>query len=265
MTDLISIILPCYNGANTICDTIDTVLSQTYTNWELIVIDDCSVDSSVRIIRSYLENDKRIRLIELGENSGRPAIPRNIGCSVAEGTYIAFLDADDLWHKQKLELQLGFMIDNKAKFCSTNIVKFNDRAEVELLEKVHFSQVQVKESITHDRLIRKNTICNSSVMLEKQLMDRVDFIEDIRYKAIEDYHCWLMIHQFHVLKSPVIFEKLVFYRLAATSISRSKYFMFQKNAILYSEYIVNGKKLGYKKYLYLITYGYYSLLRKLRQ
>ena len=99
-------------------------------------------------------------------------------------------------------------------------------------------------------------------MLEKKLMDMVDFIEDIRYKAIEDYHCWLLIHQFHVAKSPVLKEKLVFYRLVETSISRSKFFMLQKNAILYSEYTVDGRKLGFRKYLYMFTYMLYSIVRK---
>ncbi len=265
MSELISIIVPCYNGAATIGDTIRTVLAQTYTNWELIVVDDCSADASVTIIRTFLEQDSRIRLIELDENSGRPAVPRNVGCAVAAGTYIAFLDADDLWHMQKLELQLGFMKEKNAEFCSVDIVKFREPKDIHSYAHALYSVVHSQEDITHRRLIRKNTICNSSVMLTKSLMDQVDFIEDIRYKAIEDYHCWLIIHQFHVHKSPVILEKLVFYRLANTSISRSKYFMLQKNSILYSEYTVDGKKLGLKKYMYLCTYGYYSLLRKLRQ
>ena len=265
MSDLISIIVPCYNGAATIGDTIQSVLAQTHANWELIVIDDCSTDDSVVIIRGYLEKDARIRLIELDENSGRPAVPRNVGCAVASGAYIAFLDADDLWHRQKLELQLGFMKEKNAEFSSTHIVKFRAQGDIHAYERAKYSAVHSTENITHRRLIRKNTICNSSVMLTKELMNRVDFIEDIRYKAIEDYHCWLIIHQFHVVMSPVIKEPLVFYRLADTSISRSKYFMLQKNAILYSEYTVGGKKLGLKKYLYLCTYGYYSILRKLRQ
>ncbi|MFN8360926.1 MAG: glycosyltransferase family 2 protein [Candidatus Kapaibacterium sp.] len=265
MSELISIIVPCYNGAATIGDTIGTVLAQTYNNWELIIIDDCSTDESVTIIRSFLEQDSRIRLIELDQNSGRPAVPRNVGCAVASGAYIAFLDADDLWHRQKLELQLRFMKENNAEFCGIDVVKFKNPADLSTLAEKRYSDVHIKETITHRRLIRKNTLCNSSVMLTKSLMDKVDFIEDIRYKAIEDYHCWLIIHQFHVAMSPVMKEKLVFYRLADTSISRSKYFMLQKNAILYSEYTVGGKKLGLKKYMYLCTYGYYSLLRKLRQ
>lgn len=264
MNDLVSIIVPCYNAAEFIAETITGVQQQTYQHWELIIIDDCSSDASCDIIRTFLEKDERIQLVALDVNSGRPAVPRNIGCALASGNYIAFLDADDLWHRQKLELQLAFMKEHGAAFCCTEIAKFHDSSEIIGLSEKVYSEAHLKGNITHNRLIQKNTICNSSVMLEKRVMDLVDFIEDIRYKAIEDYHCWLVIHQFHVGKSPVLKEKLVFYRLVETSISRSKFFMLQKNSILYSEYTVGGRKLGLRKYIYMVTYIYYSLVRKFK-
>lgn len=264
MNDLVSIIVPCYNAELYIADTIASVLKQTYNHWELIIVDDCSSDSSCKIIRTFLDKDERIKLIELDTNSGRPAVPRNIGCALATGSYIAYLDADDLWHHQKIELQLGFMKNNSIAFSSTEVIKFDTIINIKKLRDKNYDKAHLKGQISHRRLIQKNIICNSSVMLEKRLMDLVDFIEDIRYKAIEDYHCWLVIHQFHIAKSAVLKEKLVFYRLADTSISRSKYFMLQKNAILYSEYRVGGKKLGIRKYLYLFTYIYYSIVRKFK-
>lgn len=262
MNDVVSIIVPCYNAEAFIAETIATVLNQSYKHWELIIVDDCSTDSSRDIIRTFLEKDERITLIELNENSGRPAVPRNIGCAVANGSYIAFLDADDLWHRQKLELQLNFMKKNNAAFSCTDFERFNALDEIKELAKTGYTEAHLKGYITHWRLIQKNVINNSSVMLEKKLMDMVDFIEDIRYKAIEDYHCWLLIHQFHVAKSPILKEKLVFYRLVETSISRSKFFMLQKNAILYSEYTIGGRKLGFRKYIYMFTYVLYSIVRK---
>ncbi|MBI3258745.1 MAG: glycosyltransferase family 2 protein [Ignavibacteriae bacterium] len=262
MTDIVSIIVPCYNAAVFIAETIATVQQQTYQYWELIIVDDCSTDTSREIIRTFLEKDERIRLVELDVNSGRPAVPRNIGCALAIGNYIAFLDADDLWHRQKLELQLDFMKRNNAAFSCTEFERFSTLDEIKELSNITYTEAHLKGQITHWRLIQKNIINNSSVMVEKKLMDMVDFIEDIRYKAIEDYHCWLLIHQFHIAKSPILKEKLVFYRLVDTSISRSKVFMLQKNAILYSEYTIGGRKLGLRKYLYMFTYICYSIVRK---
>jgi len=264
MTDLVSIIVPCFNAEEYIAETITSVLQQSYQHWELIIVDDCSSDTSCEIINTYLEKDERIKLVKLDTNSGRPAVPRNIGRALANGNYIAYLDADDLWHPQKLELQLGYMKDNNIAFSCTDFYKFEETSSIKKFSEKVYDTVHLKGHISHRRLIQKNIICNSSVMLEKRLMDLVDFIEDIRYKAIEDYHCWLVIHQFHIAKSAVLKEKLVFYRLADTSISRSKFFMLQKNAILYNEYTIGGRKLGMRKYLYLCTYIYYSIVRKFK-
>ena len=92
----VSVITPMYNCEKFISETIESVLNQTYTNWEMIIIDDCSTDKSKQIAKQYIERDKRIRLIELKENSGA-AVARNKGIEVSSGRFIAFLDGDDLW------------------------------------------------------------------------------------------------------------------------------------------------------------------------
>ena len=108
MTDgLVSIITPCYNGERFIAETIESVLRQTYADWEMIVVDDGSVDGSAQIAEAYAEKDGRIRLLRQ-ENAGT-ACARNAGMRVARGRYIALLDADDLWEPQFLERQLAFM------------------------------------------------------------------------------------------------------------------------------------------------------------
>ena len=91
----VSVITPMYNCEKFISETIESVLNQTYTNWEMIIIDDCSTDKSKQIAKQYIERDKRIRLIELKENSGA-AVARNKGIEVSSGRFIAFLDGDDL-------------------------------------------------------------------------------------------------------------------------------------------------------------------------
>lgn len=100
---LVSIITPCYNGAKYIGETIDSVISQTYPDWEMIIVDDGSKDNSAQIVREYAEKDSRITLVQQ-ENAGSAAA-RNNGIRRAEGQYIALLDADDLWHPDFLEKQ----------------------------------------------------------------------------------------------------------------------------------------------------------------
>ena len=94
--ELVSIVVPVYNAEKFLKDTIQTVLEQTYPNWELLLVDDCSNDNSVDIIKEYVKDDKRIRLLKNEKNSGA-ALTRNHGIKEAKGTYLCFLDADDLW------------------------------------------------------------------------------------------------------------------------------------------------------------------------
>ena len=115
---LVSIVTPIYNSEKFIENTIKTVQRQTYKNWELLLINDCSTDNSILKINKYLDNDKRIKLINLEKNSGA-AIARNIGIENAKGKYIAFLDADDIWKEKKIEKQLLFMEDNNYVFTYT--------------------------------------------------------------------------------------------------------------------------------------------------
>ncbi len=109
---LVSIITPCYNGAKYISETIDSVLKQTYSDWEMIIIDDGSKDDSAAIVREYEKKDGRIRLIQQ-KNAGSAAA-RNNGIRQAEGQYIALLDADDIWLPEFLEKQIAFMKKNNA-------------------------------------------------------------------------------------------------------------------------------------------------------
>ena len=104
--ELVSIITPCYNAASFISQAIESVIAQTYPNWEMLIIDDCSTDNSAMIVRAYIEKDSRIRYFKTGYASGSPTKPRNLGIFEAKGKYIAFLDSDDIWFPNKLEMQL---------------------------------------------------------------------------------------------------------------------------------------------------------------
>ncbi len=106
---LVSIIMPNYNGEKYLKETIESVLLQTYANWELLFVDDCSTDNSLKIVKSY--GDPRIKVFQNDTNSGA-AVSRNLALRKAMGKWIAFLDSDDVWFSEKLEKQLAFMVDN---------------------------------------------------------------------------------------------------------------------------------------------------------
>lgn len=116
--NLVSIIMPNYNCVRFIAQTIESVLAQTYTNWELLIVDDCSTDGSYEIALDYARKDSRIKVLRNERNSGA-AVSRNRAIEAASGEYVAFLDSDDLWLPEKLEHQLRFMQENDCDFCFT--------------------------------------------------------------------------------------------------------------------------------------------------
>ena len=117
MEELVSIIMPSYNTAKYIGKSIQSVLNQTYKNWELLIVDDCSTDDTEKVIKSF--DDKRIRYLKNDKNSGA-AVSRNKALREAKGRWIAFLDSDDLWLPEKLERQIAFMLDNGYSFTFTD-------------------------------------------------------------------------------------------------------------------------------------------------
>jgi len=118
MNDLVSIIMPSYNTGNYIAETIKSVIAQTHQNWELIIVDDCSTDHTDDVVAEFL-TDSRIRYIKNEKNSGA-AVSRNRALREAKGRWIAFLDSDDLWTPDKLQLQIAFMVENGYRFSYTN-------------------------------------------------------------------------------------------------------------------------------------------------
>lgn len=155
--DLISIVTPVYNAAKFLDDTINSVLNQTYENFELLFVNDCSTDNSVEIIKKY--KDKRIRLINNKINSGA-ATSRNNGIKEAQGKYLCFLDADDLWSKFKLEKQLNFMKENDCAFSFTGY-EFADETG-----KPNGKKVYIPRTINYKQALKNTTIFTSTVMFD---------------------------------------------------------------------------------------------------
>ena len=125
MSDLVTVITPMYNSGKYIEETLNSVISQTYENWELFIIDDGSSDNCVELVSDFKKNDDRIKLIINEENQGA-AISRNIGIRAANGRYIAFLDSDDLWVPTKLEEQINFMSQNQLALSYSSYEKIDE-------------------------------------------------------------------------------------------------------------------------------------------
>jgi len=209
--DLVTIVTANYNCENFIEDTIDSILVQTYKEWELIIVDDLSTDRSVEVIKSYAQKDNRIKLLLLDKNSGA-AVARNRAIEEASGRYIAFLDSDDLWEKTKLEKQLAFMQENSYDFTYTNynlIDESNSRYGNTFKAK--------KESSYHD-LLKTCSIGCLTVIYDTKNLGKV-FMPLILKR--QDYGLWLKILK-KIDKAYCLDESLAVYRTRQNSISSNK-------------------------------------------
>ena len=227
----ISIVTPSYNAEVLIGSTIESVIRQTFQDWEMLVVDDCSRDGTRDVVSECSEKDSRIRLIPLPENFGGPAAPRNVGVREAKGQYVAFLDADDIWHPNKLALQLQLIEKHGADFVCSEMADFVDDEEILFPE---FFESDFREVNFLQQSIR-NRIPTSSVLASRELLLSIPFEESIRYRAVEDNHCWLRILESGTpclkLKLP-----LLHYRKVEGQISGSKVEMAKKVFMMHREY-----------------------------
>lgn len=208
---LVSIITPAYNAAAYIAETIESVLAQTYTNWEMLIVNDCSKDNTPEIVESYAAKDKRIKLLNLKQNSGA-AVARNAAIQNAKGRYIAFLDSDDLWKKEKLQKQLNFMQQNGYAFTFTGYEHFK-----ETKENIQ-NQVQIPKSLNYNQALKGNQIGCLTVMLDRKQIPNIHFTT----QKHEDYILWLNILK-HGITAYGIQESLALYRTGnSKSISGNK-------------------------------------------
>lgn len=207
----VSVIMPSYNAGRTIAQSIQSVISQGYQNWELIIVDDKSTDNTCDIISHYAAEDPRIRPVFLEKNSGGPASPRNHGLKLARGRYIAFLDSDDLWLPTKLEVQISYMDNSASAFCcsSYNVIDHKGNKTGE-----HHPPVRAG----YDDLLRRNTIGCLTVVFDAQQVGILSFPQI----GHEDYALWLDVtHNGHVVHG--IPEVLAIYRLSPGSVSSNKF------------------------------------------
>lgn len=217
---MITVIIPTFNAAPYIADTILSVINQTYKKWSILIIDDHSTDNTWEIISKFCNSDKRIKAIRLEKNFGRPAGPRNIGLAHAETPWIAFLDADDVWHPQKLAIQLDLAEKNEYDLVCSQMIDFTKQIPKSTLMQ---QESILCRNISFFNQLSKNRIPTSSVLVKKRLILEFNgFKESPKYKAIEDYDLWLRILASNNYKIGKCSNTLVYYRIVNNSISRNK-------------------------------------------
>ena len=220
---LVTVITPSYNCSSFISQTINSVLEQKYTDWEMIIIDDCSTDNSVDVIQSFTERDTRIKLIRLPENSGA-AVARNAGIKAATGRYIAFLDSDDRWLSHKLATQVQFMQEREVAFSYAAYEKLNEQGKV-------VGTVGVPERVSYSDLLKVCSIGCLTAMYDAQKLGKV-YMPLIRKR--QDLGLWLRI----LKQEPYAYgiqQVLGQYQLRADSISANKRSAAQFTWKLYRE------------------------------
>lgn len=219
----ISIITPVYNSEKFIEECIQSVISQSYRDWEHILVDDCSKDESAKIILAYAESDQRIKYLKLTKNSGA-GVARNKAIELAKGDFIAFLDSDDLWHPSKLQKQLTFMKANNFHFTFTGYNKIDEKG-VCLHQKVF-----AKQKVTYKTALYKNPIGCLTVMYNIDFFGK-QYMPKIRKR--QDYALWLKL-----LKKTDAYglnECLSTYRTGNESISSNKLGLLKYEWKIYRE------------------------------
>ena len=214
MMDLVSIIVPVYNVEKYIIETVKSVEAQSFSEWELLLVEDCSTDGTARVLETYLREraDSRIRMISQPSNMGA-AKARNRGLAESKGRYIAYLDADDLWVPGKLERELAFMEETNAAFAFTGYEFANERGEG--TGKV----VRVPATLSYKQALSNTTIFTTTVMFDTKKIDR-KLLEMPVIKSEDTALWWQILRNGYTAYG--LDENLVKYRRIEKSLSSNK-------------------------------------------
>ena len=246
----ISVIIPAYNTSKTVEATINSVLNQTFGDFELIVVNDCSTDDTMELINRLADTDNRIRVYSNEKNSG-VSYSRNFGVEKANSDWIAFLDSDDLWTEDKLEKQLKFIEENPDAQLTYTASGFMDN-DGSLKGYV----MSVPKKIDFNTLLHKNLISCSSIVVKRELMVKHKMPSD---KMSEDHATWLTILK-DIDYAYGLDEPLLIYRLQDKSRSSNR-------IIAFFRHFKTMRYVGYNSFIalfYTVKYVFYSVLKRKR-
>ncbi len=221
---LVSVIMPTYNCAGFIGETIESVQKQTYQHWELVIVDDCSTDSTKEVVDKYIKEDSRIKYFCLKKNSGA-AVARTRAMELANGEYIAFLDSDDIWLEEKLKKQLLFMKKHNVAFSCTAYEQIDEKGKS--LNKI----IKTVPKADYNRVLLDCPVGNSTVIYNVEKMGKFK-VPNIRKR--NDDALWLQM----LKKEKYIYgmkSVLMKYRIRQNSISSNKLKVIKYHWILYRD------------------------------
>lgn len=249
MSALVSIITPSYNSARFINECVSSVLEQTYTNWELIIVDDASDDNSRELISNIAETDNRIKFVFLTKNIG-VAGARNIALEMSEGRYIAFLDSDDIWKKEKLTMQIDFMQFHNISFSFSSYQPMSENG----ME--FFREIKAPLKVDYNFFLKNTIIGCLTVVLDK---DKLGDFKVPKLRTSQDMALWLSI-----LKGGIaaygIEKSLAYYRIVGNSNTSNKFKVIQGVWRVYR--IEEG--LGYMKSIwYFLNYAFNAIKKRI--
>lgn len=220
---LVSIITPLYNSEKFIAETIESVLTQTYKNWEMLIVNDCSKDNGASIVEEYSKKDKRVKLFNNEKNMG-VSFTRNRAIDLSNGKYIAFLDSDDLWYKEKLEKQIRMMEENQYVLSYTGYNKINKDGTKRGI-------ISIPKKLNYKELLKNNLISCDTGVYNKKFFKEHRFIN---YGMSEDYIFWLELLK-KIDYAYGIQEILASYRITENSRSSNKIRAVKFNWKIYRE------------------------------
>lgn len=241
---LVSIIMPSYNCVDYVGESINSILEQTYTNWELLITDDCSTDSSLDVLHKYAEKDSRIKVFTSSKNGG-PGAARNNSIEKAKGRFIAFCDSDDRWVPEKLEKQLELMHEKNAGCCFGSYYECTEDGKP-------ISIVEAKPILTFNDEKHANQIGCLTGIYDTDVVGK-QFMPLIRKR--QDWALWLNIMKITKCAYAIL-EPCAYYRIRANSISRNKLDLIKYNAAIYEEifHYPHWKALLYTLFINIPTY-----------
>ncbi|MCB9203296.1 MAG: glycosyltransferase [Flavobacteriales bacterium] len=220
----VSIVTACYNSEKYIAETIQSVLNQTYTNWEWLIVDDCSTDNSIGIINEY--KDSRIKLIKQEKNLGA-AYARNKAIELATGRFLTFIDSDDLWLPNFLETTTNYLIETKEEFVYTSYKRVDENLNPKL------DDFHATEDVDFNRLLYNCPISMLTAIYDTKRIGKINIpIVDKR----EDHAMWFDVLR-KIKKAKPIDESLGIYRIRENSYSRNKFKIAIKQFYVYFNYL----------------------------
>ena len=225
MKPLVSIITPMYNSEAFIDQTIKSILGQTYTNWELWLIDDCSTDNTIALVTKYVAMHDNIQLLSNATNAGA-AISRNKGIEASHGDFIAFLDADDLWMPNKLEIQVNVMLTQNCDVSFSSYKQINEAGQS--LNKL----VKALPQLSYKKYLKTNYIGNLTGMYNAKTLGK---IKAPNLRKRQDWLLWLSAIKKSGKPALGIQQPLAYYRVRANSISSNKLELLKHNYWVYKK------------------------------